>query len=353
MMTENKPAEIKSAENTSIETNSSWNFDWPKPYPDTQATAVLKAEPEHFQVDEIPLIQPQGEGEHVYIYIRKKNVNTHWVAKLIAKAFGVKEMDVSYAGMKDRHAVTTQWFSVYAPKSELVLTERPFEGEDVEVIQQVRHSKKLRRGDLLGNRFKIRLTDLQGDQTAIDANLNQIKQQGVANYFGAQRFGHDGGNMDKALSMLTGERRERNKQKRSIYLSAARSYIFNEVLAARIAQGLWGKSIAGDIDVEGQSVDSAELATAPMWGRGKLSSAESCLALETQIAESQPELCDGLEHAGLNQERRHLVSTVEGLSWCWHDQQQLELTFSLAAGQYATSVLDAFVTVTEPDRLVD
>ena len=340
-------------ENTQKESRSSWNFNWPKPYPDTQATAILKAEPEHFQVDEIPLLHPQGEGEHVYIYIRKKNVNTHWVAKLIAKVFGVKEMDVSYAGMKDRHAVTTQWFSVYAPKSELVLAERPFDEEDVEVLQQVRHSKKLRRGDLLGNRFKILLTELQGDKAAIEANLNQIKDQGVANYFGAQRFGHDGGNMDKALSMLTGERRERNKQKRSIYLSAARSYIFNEVLAARIEQGLWGNSIAGDIDVEGQSVDSAELATAPMWGRGKLASSEQTLALETQVAETQPELCDGMEHAGLNQERRQLVSTVEGLRWDWHDQQQLELTFSLAAGQYATSVLEAFVTVTEPDRLMD
>lgn len=330
-----------------------WNFNWPKPYPETHATALLKAEPEHFQVDEIPLLHPQGEGEHVYIYIRKKNVNTHWVAKLIATAFGVKEMDVSYAGMKDRHAVTTQWFSVYAPKSDLVLTERPFDDEEVEVLQQIRHSKKLRRGDLLGNRFNILLTDLQGDKAAIEANLKQIKEQGVANYFGAQRFGHDGGNMDKALSMLKGERRERNKQKRSIYLSAARSYIFNEVLSARIQQDLWGKSITGDIDVDGQPVAKAELATAPLWGRGKLTSGDQALALESHIAQTHPELCDGLEHAGLNQERRQLVSTVEGLRWDWHDQQQLELTFSLAAGQYATSVLDAFVNVTEPERRMD
>lgn len=348
-----------------------WNFDWPKAYPETSAHGILKLKPEDFQVDEIPLMTPKGEGEHIYLHIKKREVNTHWVARLLAEKFGVKEHDVSYAGQKDRYAVTTQWFSIYAPKIEIELEKRPFPDEDIEILVQTRHSKKLRRGDLIGNRFNIVLrdiktaddsADLQASdlQQAIEDNLQKIKLNGVPNYFGLQRFGRGGGNMDQALAMLTGQRREKNRQKKSMYLSAARSYIFNEVLSARIEQDLWGKPLAGDIDTSANETQDTNKATAPMWGRGRLNSQTEALALEQKISEPLQDLCNGMEHAGLNQERREIVSSIENLQWKWltegsseDSSAALNISFALASGHYATSVLQEFIQVTEPDRYED
>ena len=342
-----------------------WNFDWPKAYPETNAKGILKLKPEDFQVDEIPLMIPAGEGEHIYLHIKKREVNTHWVARLLSEKFGVKENDVSYAGQKDRYAVTTQWFSIYAPKINITLEARPFPDEDIEILSQTRHSKKLRRGDLVGNRFNIVLRDIKRAEThleeaepeniealktAIETNLAAIKENGVPNYFGLQRFGRSGGNMDQGLAMLTGQRREKNRQKKGIYLSAARSYIFNQVVAARIAQGLWGKSLAGDVDVAGNEITTAENATAPMWGRGRLTSLLDTLELEKAISGPHHELCDGMEHAGLNQERRDIVSNTENMQWQWLDNNDLNIRFALASGHYATSVLQEFINVEEPDR---
>jgi tRNA pseudouridine13 synthase len=360
-----------------------WNFDWPKAYPETSAHGMLKLNPEDFQVDEIPLMIPAGEGEHIYLHIKKREVNTHWVGRLLAEKFGVKENDVSYAGQKDRYAVTTQWFSIYAPKVEMVLEPRPFPDEDIEILSQTRHSKKLRRGDLVGNRFNITLRHVKANaetlegigeekkvsidelKQSIEENLQAIKKNGVPNYFGLQRFGRGGGNMDQALAMLTGQRREKNRQKKSMYLSAARSYIFNQVLAARIEKGLWGKSLAGDIDVSGAGIQAAEKATAPMWGRGRLTSLEETLELEKAISEPYQDLCDGMEHAGLNQERRDIVSNSENMQWQWLEQDSadeteasegeltLNISFALASGHYATSLLQEFMQVEEPDRFDD
>lgn len=343
-----------------------WNFDWPKAYPETNAQGILKLKPEDFQVDEIPLMIPAGEGEHIYLHIKKREVNTHWVARLLSEKFGVKEHDVSYAGQKDRYAVTTQWFSIYAPKIDIALETRPFPDEDIEILTQTRHSKKLRRGDLVGNRFNIVLRDIKSAEAesvedssietlkaVIENNLQAIKKNGVPNYFGLQRFGRGGGNMDQALAMLTGQRREKNRQKKSMYLSAARSYIFNQVLAARVEQGLWGKSLAGDIDVAAKDTQNANQATAPMWGRGRLNSQTDTLALEQKMSEPLQDLCNGMEHAGLNQERREIVSSIENMQWQWLDNDDLNISFALASGHYATSVLQEFISVTEPDRFED
>ena len=343
-----------------------WNFDWPKAYPETNAQGILKLKPEDFQVDEIPLMIPAGEGEHIYLHIKKREVNTHWVARLLSEKFGVKEHDVSYAGQKDRYAVTTQWFSIYAPKIDIALETRPFPDEDIEILTQTRHSKKLRRGDLVGNRFNIVLRDIKSAEAesvedssietlkaVIENNLQAIKKNGVPNYFGLQRFGRGGGNMDQALAMLTGQRREKNRQKKSMYLSAARSYIFNQVVGARIEKGLWGHSLAGDVDVAVNDTNTAQNATAPMWGRGRLTSKEETLQLEKDISGPHHELCEGMEHAGLNQERRDIVSNIENIQWQWLDNNDLNISFALASGHYATSVLQEFISVTEPDRFED
>lgn len=316
---------------------------WPKAYPTSGASATLKFLNEDFIVTELPLQLPCGEGEHIWLDVEKSGANTAFVAQQLAQAASVQERDVGYAGLKDRYAITRQWFSIYLAKGEtpdLTQLQHP----EFKVLGQTRHVKKLRPGDLQGNRFGIVLRDLAGDRSAIEANLRAVASHGVPNYFGAQRFGHDGGNVEQGRAMLARETRVRNPKKKGIYLSAVRSFVFNEVLALRIRQGLWGKALPGDV------MDEAGRPTGPLWGRGRVTTTDQAQALENGVADRHAALCDGMEHAGLDQERRSLVARPEGMSWEWPQAHQLVLTFSLPAGNYATSVLNEILRATEPER---
>ncbi|MFG6446788.1 tRNA pseudouridine(13) synthase TruD [Roseateles sp. BYS180W] len=319
---------------------------WPKAYPASGARATLKSLNEDFVVTELPLQLPSGEGEHIWLDIEKNGANTAFVAQQLAEAAGVQERDVGYAGLKDRYAITRQWFSIYFPKGDtpdLTQLQHP----EFKVLGQSRHVKKLRPGDLQGNRFRIVLRDVAGDRAAIEANLQAIAAQGVPNYFGAQRFGFEGGNVEQGRAMLAREIRVRNPKKKGIYLSAVRSFVFNEVLAQRIQQGLWGQTLPGDL------LDDAGRPTGPLWGRGRVSTTDQAQALELAVAQRHATLCDGMEHAGLDQERRPLVATPADMSWAWPQADQLELTFALPAGTYATSVLSEVLHTTEPERQVE
>ncbi len=320
---------------------------WPNAYPASGASATLKLLTEDFIVTELPLQLPSGEGEHVWLDIEKNGANTAFVAQQLAEAASVRERDVGYAGLKDRYAITRQWFSIYLPNGkgkgetpDLTLFQHP----EFKVRSQSRHVKKLRPGDLQGNRFRIVLRDVTGDRDAIEANLQAVASHGAPNYFGAQRFGHGGGNVLQGLAMLAREIRVRNPKKKGIYLSAVRSFVFNEVLALRIQQGLWGKTVPGDV------MDEAGRPTGPLWGRGRVITTDQAQALENGVAERHATLCDGMEHAGLDQERRALVASPMGMSWKWPQANQLVLTFSLRAGSYATAVLNEILRATEPDR---
>jgi tRNA pseudouridine13 synthase len=316
---------------------------WPHAYPASGATATLKLLNEDFIVTELPLQLPSGEGEHVWLDIEKNGANTAFVAQQLAAAAGVQERDVGYAGLKDRYAITRQWFSIYLPKGEtpdLTLLQHP----EFKVLGQSRHVKKLRPGDLLGNRFRIVLRDVIGDRDAVEANLKAVASQGVPNYFGAQRFGFEGGNVEQGRAMLAREIRVRNPKKKGIYLSAVRSFVFNEVLALRIGQGLWGQALPGDV------MDEAGQPTGPLWGRGRVTTTDAAQTLENGVAERHATLCDGMEHAGLDQARRALVARPLDMSWAWPQADQLVLTLALPAGAYATSVLNEIVRTTEPDR---
>ena len=154
--------------------------EWPSAYEPTGATAVLRQNNSDFIVTEIPLGLPSGEGEHVWLDVAKDGANTQFVAAQIAEFAGVRELDVGYAGLKDRYAETRQWFSVWMPKTEapdFTTLEHP----EFRVLSQARHIKKLRPGDLLGNRFEILLRDVKGDREAIESNLALVQQYGVPN----------------------------------------------------------------------------------------------------------------------------------------------------------------------------
>jgi tRNA pseudouridine13 synthase len=315
--------------------------------------AVYRSVPEDFRVEEIDGFEPAGQGEHLLLTIEKRGQNTAHVAKLLARWAGIGDVGIGYAGMKDRHAVTVQRFSVHLPKRvapELASLESP----DVRVLASAWHNRKLPRGALKGNRFVLRLRDVRGDAAAIEARLQAIATSGLPNYFGVQRFGRDGDNVAAALRMFAGQRVQRDQ--RSIYLSAARSELFNAVLAGRIADGDWATGTDGEVwMLDGsQSVFGPEPLddalreraarqdihpTGPQWGIGESRSGPELRAREMAWLEGMSELRAGLEAAGMKQERRALRVRLADLAWSRPDEDRLELRFALPPGAYATGVL--------------
>lgn len=328
----------------------------------------MRSTPEDFQVDELPSFEPSGEGEHLLLTIRKRGQNTAYVAKQLAHWAGIAEMGVSYAGLKDRHAVTTQRFSVHLPKR-IAPDLATLDDAQMQVVESTWHHRKLQRGALLGNRFVLTLRQVQGEREAIERRLQAIAARGIPNWFGEQRFGRDGGNVASALAMFgytqdadgtlapAPKRRLRNDQ-RSILLSAARSSLFNRVLGARVEQGNWDIGLDGEAwmldgsrSVFGPEPWSEVLAerlarfdihpSGPLWGVGELRSTGQAAAVE-QGALSDPQseiLRQGLEAAGLKQERRALRLRPQGLDYRWPEAQTLQVEFALPPGCYATAVL--------------
>ena len=207
---------------------------------------TIRAAPEDFQVIEIPAFAPSGDGEHCIIHIRKKLLNTAQVARQIAKHAGLPTAKVSWAGMKDRNAVTEQWFSVHMgnqPEPDWAL----LNSDAIKVLDVYRHQRKLKKGVLKGNQFYLRITDIEGDIDALKARYETILDHGVPNIFGDQRFGFRGGNIHKALAMFRNPKRRLKRHDRGIYLSAARSLIFNAVLEQRIQDNSWNAILGGEI----------------------------------------------------------------------------------------------------------
>ncbi len=235
----------------------------PRAYGAAVASADFRCEPEDFLVVEQLGFVPAGEGEHVFLWVEKRGENTAWVAKAIAQLAGVKEQDVGYAGRKDRHAVTRQWFSVYLPvRAGFVEPNwQQLNSPSIVIEQVVRHTRKLRPGDHEANAFVIRLRNLSGASAEqVTQRFEQVIAGGVPNYFGEQRFGNQGANLVEAEQLLIGGRRYNNTQKHGLMLSAARSHLFNRVLAGRVQRGDWQQAVAGE---------PCAYASGPLWGRGR------------------------------------------------------------------------------------
>ncbi|HRN62194.1 MAG TPA: tRNA pseudouridine(13) synthase TruD [Luteimonas sp.] len=323
--------------------------------------ARIRQAPEDFIVEEVDAFEASGAGEHLLLTIEKRSLNTAFAARRIAQWAGVPESAVGHAGLKDRHALTRQRFSVQlpgreAPPLEALAFEDGERGEALRVLDARRHSRKLPRGALAGNRFVLTLREVHGGRDAIEARLQAIRGRGVPNYFGEQRFGREGGNVTKALAMFAGRRVRR--EERALLLSAARSELFNRVLAQRVADGSWERRLDGEVwlldgsrSVFGpEPFDDALAArlaafdihpTAPLWGKGELRSTGQARALELAALEGDTarRLRDGLEAAGLKQERRATRLRPSDLAWDWPEAGALRLFFGLPPGAYATSVL--------------
>lgn len=331
----------------------------PRAYGAVPGHGRIKLHTDDFLVEEILGFEPEGEGPHAWLQIRKRETNTPWLAGALARLAGVARRDVGYAGLKDRAAVTTQWFSV------------PMEGRkepdwtildsaEVQVLQVTRHRKKLRRGIQKGNRFQIRVQEFHGDRSALLNRVVELAGGGVPNYFGEQRFGRDGGNINSAWEMLVGGKRVRDRGLRGLYLSAARSMLFNRVLAQRVGDGNWCCAIPGealmldgshsifiqaqpDADIDARLARMDLHPTGPLWGSGDALACGEALALEESALSDCGPWCDGLDAAGLKHARRALRVAVTGLDVAFEAADRLMLSFELPAGAYATMAVRELV----------
>lgn len=324
---------------------TTWRLDWPTSDGGRTGYAVIKAEPGHFRVDERLALaglqtcgqvdtgsgEVPGQGEHLFIRVEKCGDNTEFVARELASLSGCKPHDIGLSGLKDRHAVTRQWFSVYRPG--MASTDALFitaVAARWSVLAVCRFQRKLRRGEHQDNRFDLVLTDLTGDVQRIEKSMVRLRDQGCPNYFGPQRFGWGGNNLAQAIRLRPGRQRGR-KSRDGLYFSAARSWLFNEVLAERVSQGSWQDSMPGEPSESGP--------TGPLWGDGGTIATDQQEQLERSVVSRHPELEAVFSQTRMKPERRSLILTPDTLEWHWLNDSSLALTFTLMPGQFATSML--------------
>jgi tRNA pseudouridine13 synthase len=316
--------------------------------------ATLKAVPEDFHVEERLSFEPSDSGPHWLLRVEKRTANTRWVAAELARLAGVPAGDVGYAGLKDRHAVAVQWFSVpkLAAAAEFWTAVRT---PEFKVLEARANLRKLRRGALSGNRFRIRLRDVVWSREQLESKLEALRMHGAPNYFGPQRFGREGYNLDRVASWVQTGSAPRGRAERSFTLSAARSLMFNAVLARRVEAGDWSQLAPGDLASLDGSGSHFSVAAAddelrrrlsafdihpsgPLWGRGSPASQGQALQHELEAAREFAPVAELLASCGLAQERRALRCAVRELA-AERDANTLTLSFSLGRGQFATAVL--------------
>jgi tRNA pseudouridine13 synthase len=327
----------------------------------------IKAEPAHFIVEEVPLYEPCGEGEHVYVRVTREGWTTRALHKRLARLFGLREVDVGYAGLKDKHARTTQTFSLLIHNMDEATTgHRIQENLPVEVLWVRRHRNKLKRGHLLGNHFNIIVLGPEPDALARAERIAQrLHIQGFPNFYGAQRFGVTGENALKGREVLLGQRRE-NRWTQTFLLSAYQAELFNTWLVERTQWGWFDRLLTGDIakkldtgglfEVENATLEAPRFQqreityTGPIYGwRMRWANGEPG-ALERQVLENDGVTTELLRQARLSGSRRPARLFVEDLCITPHPDG-LHFEFTLPKAAYATNVLREFMkTETElPD----
>jgi len=334
--------------------------------------AVLKRSAEDFVVHELLDTALDGAGEHVWLHVEKRGLDTWAVRDALAQAFGVTEREVGHSGLKDRHAITRQWLGVHAPGAEAgdaealqALAER-FEPGALRVLGVARHSRKLRIGTHRGNAFRIVLHGCSGpagaalDEDALQRRAEAVRTRGCPNRFGDQRFGRDGDNVRAARTLLGPRARRVTRRRRGLLFSAARSYLFNRVLDARIERDDWHRLLPGEPAMLAGSrslfvpdADDADIAarlaaldvspTGPLPGRGTSMATGACARLEADLLVGETALIDGLAAAGVDLARRALRVAVPDLAvQVDPGAARITFTFSLPPGSFATVLLDQF-----------
>ncbi|EJK9926830.1 tRNA pseudouridine(13) synthase TruD [Cronobacter sakazakii] len=320
-----------------------------------QGQGRLKASPSDFQVVEDLGFAPDGDGEHLLVRIRKTGCNTRAVADALAKFLGIAAREVSFAGQKDKYAVTEQWLCARLPGKEMPAM-RAFTLEGCEVLEFARHRRKLRLGALKGNRFSLVLRDIT-HRDEIEQRLGLIGEKGVPNYFGPQRFGRGGSNIYQAKRWAQTGQPPRERNKRGFALSAARSLMFNTLVSERLqrfgvnqvmdgdalqlaGRGSWFVATPEELTDLQARVDNGELLiTAALPGSGDWGTQHAALTFEQTTLADETELLTLLTREKVEAARRAMLLFPRELRWQWQDDATLEVSFWLPAGSFATSVI--------------
>ncbi len=331
---------------------TSLTFTWDdlRPLTDTPRTGgVLRSLPEDFQVDETPLYLPSGEGEHLYLQVRKTGHTTAHLMRELALQLGLRPQDVAAAGLKDRHAVTTQWLSLPG-KAERRLPNFTLEG--TEILQVSRHANRLGMGHLKGNRFTVRVREAAGTAALAQATLEQLQALGIPNYFGPQRFGLGGLNAEEGLRVLRGESRLRDPAVRRFLVSSVQSLIFNRFLALRLERGLFAGLLSGDMakkhdtggvfEVQDAETESARAARGEVSATGTLFGRKvKPLTQDAGLLEGEALAAWGLTPAAFSSRKgdRRITRIFAEDAAVTPEDDGYTVTFALPRGSFATSLL--------------
>lgn len=328
---------------------------------------TLKSIPEDFIVKEDLGFELDGDGEHVMVRVEKIGCNTSFVAEQLAKFAKIPAKSVSYAGLKDRHAVTEQWFCLQMPGKETP-DFSVWQLEGCRVLATTRQKRKLRIGTLKGNQFEITLRNISVPDD-VEQRLQKIASLGVPNYFGEQRFGRGGQNLIQALRWANQEIQVRERSKRSFYLSAARSAMFNYIASERIenntaqqallgdalqltGRGSWFVATADELPALQARLLSSELSvTAPLPGDGELGTQDDALAFETQCLENYQPFLALMKSERVSPARRAIIIKPQNLQWEWLDDSTLKLHFFLNSGSFATSLVREIISQDNQDSV--
>jgi tRNA pseudouridine13 synthase len=328
------------------------NYIFPYAWGGPACNADFKSRPEDFIVKETLPFEPCGDGVHDYLLISKIDMNTEMAARRLARHANCHVRDIGYAGLKDRHAVTQQWFSIPAEKSEHDWNS--FNDDQIKIVRQTRHSHKLRRGLVKNNFFHITLRNIYGDFDAFEEHIEKIFAFGVPNYFGEQRFGHQRNNLKAANDFFDGKIKPK-KFLKGMYFSTVRSWIFNMVLAQRVRQGNWNQPLEGDVfwlneskryfladkidfEIEKRCREFDIHPTGPLYGEGDLWPTEKAWEIEQGVLREYEKWCEALIDNSLKAQRRTFRVTPVDAN-CIRQDDSVVLLFTLPAGSYATSVV--------------
>jgi tRNA pseudouridine13 synthase len=327
-------------------------------YGQPSACGDIRTEAADFVVEEVLGFEPGGEGEHVCLFIEKRGENTQYVAKQVAQIAGARNRDVSYCGLKDRHGVTRQWFSVAVPVKKSI-DWSGLNSDSVSVLKQVRHSKKLRTGSHKHNKFEIKVRNIS-DMTAVKNRFEQVKRAGVPNYFGSQRFGFNGNNLHLAQRMFEGEQ-IRDRKLRGLVISAARSYLFNLQVSQRVSQQRLTQPMDGDIfrlagsrsffsetvsdEIRRRLVGGDIEIAALLPGDGPALSHDDALIFEQQVLAEHQNWVQGLRDMRVDADCRPVSLRPQAISMQVLDDQTVSLSFVLPTGSFATALLRELINV--------
>ncbi len=310
---------------------------------------LLKQNPQDFCVTEKLSFEPSGEGEHWLVLIQKSMLTTEEMVQIIAKKLSIKPSLISYAGLKDKFGITTQWFSIHLP-GKTALNLEDLNGSNFKALKAVRNLKKLKIGALAENHFKIRAQGFSPDTEKLRQKISVISKAGVPNYFGPQRFGHQESNLIRAKALLLEGKPIKSRYLKGLYYSAARAYLFNAMVASRVKGQSWNRPLPGDVMMLSgtqsyflekgeagleQRVENHDISPAvPLWGHGKDIPTKEARKIQDSVLQNFEDWCQALEAQGLRKAFRPMVLVPK--DFCFEEGQ---FQFGLPKGSYATSLL--------------